>query len=307
MKVLLVNHLQERCGVYQHGWRMAQALLSDDRYESEYLETNDQQEFLNKVAQFNPDVIMYNWHTATLPWFTPQLSYQINAKQLLFHHENELPYHLNSNAILMADMTENPIAKIYGLPRTLPKGGWVDTESNEIITIGSFGFGFDNKGFEKVCSKVSEEYDEAVINLHITSAFFGDAAGVMASGISERCRAAINKSGIKLNITNHFVSDNELIQFLNKNDINLFLYNYEENRGLSSAIDYAVAAGKPFGVSNSTMFRHVLEIFPQVNANINSIKSILEFGNAPATYFEAEWSDEKLKNKFYYILEEVKK
>lgn len=307
MKVLLVNHLQQRCGVYQHGWRMAQALLKDNRYESEYLETNDQNEFIATVQRFDPDFIMYNWHTATLQWFTPQISYQIKAKQLIFHHENEIPYHLNSNAIIMADMTDNPMANIYGLPRTLPKSTSLINVKNDIVTIGSFGFGFENKGFERVCQKVCNEYDNAVINLHITAAFFGDDAGIMASNLSNRCLQIINKPGVTLNVTNHFVSDDQLVAFLGKNDINLFLYNYEDNRGLSSAIDYAVAAGKPFGVSNSTMFRHVLEIFPQVNAEINSIKNILEFENAPAMYFNAEWSDEKLKDKFYYILEEVRK
>jgi hypothetical protein len=306
MKVLLVNHSQERCGVYQHGKRMSDILLTDDRYISKYLETNNQEEFLSTVENFNPDVIMYNWHVATLQWFTPQLSYQIKAIQLIFHHENDIPYHLNYNGIIMADMSENKIANIYSLPRSLFDFPIPKKSNNDLISIGSFGFGFENKGFERVCVKVCEQYDEAIINLHITAAFFGDASGIMTQRISDKCKNSITKSGVKLNITNHFISDLKLIEFLAGNDINIFLYTYEDNRGLSSAIDYAVVSGSPFGVSNSSMFRHVLKKFPELDADKNSIEDIIDFGSKPSDYFREEWSSKNLKDKFFNILEEVR-
>jgi hypothetical protein len=307
MKVLLVNHSQQRCGVYQYGKRMADILLTDNRYISKYIEADDQETFFKNVSEFNPDVIVYNWHNATLSWFTPKISYQVKAKQLILHHEDNIPYHLNSNAIIMTDMSENKVARIYGLQRPLFDFPLPEIKNNEILTVGSFGFGFENKGFEKICVKVCEEYDEAIINLHITAAFFGDRLGVMTQKISDQCKNSITKPNIQLNITNHFIPDKDLIDFLGNNDVNLFLYAYEDNRGLSSAIDYAAASGKPFGVSNSSMFRHVLEKFPELNANENSIESIMSFGSAPSNYFREEWSSTNLKNKFFNILEEIVK
>jgi hypothetical protein len=307
MKVLLVNHLQEHCGVYQHGKRMADILLTDDRYVSKYLETNSLQEFISVFSDFNPDVVMYNWHQATLPWYTPQLSYSVPAKQLIFHHENNLPYHLNSDGIILADMSENKLAKIYGLQRALFELPVPEPKNNEVVTIGSFGFGFENKGFENICVRVCEEYDGAIINLHITAAFFGDRFGTLTQKISDTCRSLITKPGVKLNITINFIPDSDLVNFLGANDVNLFLYQYQENRGLSSAIDYAVAAGRPFGVSNSSMFRHVLKKFPELNADENTIESIIKFGSGPSDYFREEWSSENLKNKFFSILEDIVK
>ena len=55
----------------------------------------------------------------------------------------------------------------------------------QITTIGSFGFGTPNKGFEKLVSKVLGEFDEAVIRLNIPYADFGDSEGLNARRIAE--------------------------------------------------------------------------------------------------------------------------
>jgi hypothetical protein len=39
--------------------------------------------------------------------------------------------------------------------------------------------------------------------------------------------------------------------------MNIFLYDDMHGRGISSALDYAVSAKKPIGISNSHMFRHI--------------------------------------------------
>jgi hypothetical protein len=101
------------------------------------------------------------------------------------------------------------------------------------------------------------------------------------------------------------MSDENVVKFLRKNDINVFLYNFQENRGLSSAIDYAVSAEKPFGVTGSSMFKHVLIKFPELNLDNNSINDVLLYGNSPAIYFKNSWSAKNVRDKFYKILEEL--
>jgi len=307
MKVLIVNNYQEHCGIYQHGKRMAEVFITDSRYDTKYLEAATEDSFANTVNEYLPDVIFYNWNASTLPWLTPQVTYSVKAKQLFFFHEFDMPHTYNYDAIVMANMSENIIAKTYGLPRVLFEYDLPEIKKNDIINVGSFGFGFFNKGFERLCQRVTDEFDQAVINLHITSSFFGDPHGSLMREISERCINNFNSNSIRVNVTNNFMSDEELVRFLNKNDINMFLYDYEANRGMSSATDYAISAGRPFGTSNSSMFDHINELFPQINADNNSIKEILEFGTAPSEYFKSQWSNQKLKNKFYYILKEVTK
>lgn len=305
MKVLLVSHHQELCGIYQYGKRLGRVLGQGNQYEFKYLETNSAEPFLNVLSEYDPDFIIYNWHVSTLSWLTPSITYSINKKQLIFHHENDLPYHLNADGYIMANMQEAPLARMYGLPRIIFDFPLLNVEQNLIPTIGSFGFGFENKGFDNLCRRVSDEFDEAILNLHITSAFFGDRHGEMARSISDRCMAAVSNPKIKLNITNNFIPDEEIVKFLNRNDINIFLYNFEEGRGLSSAVDYAVSAEKPFGITSSSMFKHVLSEFPELNLDNHSIKDVIAYGNKPSLHFKDAWSAQRVINKFYKILEEL--
>ena len=39
--------------------------------------------------------------------------------------------------------------------------------------------------------------------------------------------------------------------------MNIFLYDKLEHRGISSVIDYALSVNKPFGISDSNMFKHI--------------------------------------------------
>jgi len=306
VRVLFVNNSQQQCGIYQHGKRMASILQNDDRYDLRYIEADTIETFSHTVNEYKPDVIFYNWHTTTLPWLNPQVSYSVSAKQIFFFHEFTMPDLYNYSAIVRADTDENAGIMSYGLPRVLFELDLPKIEDSDIINVGSFGFGFNNKGFEKLCQRVTDEFNEANINLHITSSFFGDPYGHLMRDISEKC-LRFNSPSIKVNVTNNFLSDEALVGLLRKNDINLFLYDYEPERGMSSATDYAISAGRPFGTSSSSMFDYINGIFPEVNADNHSIKEIIKFGDAPAEYFKSQWSNQKLKNKFYYILEEVAK
>ncbi len=45
-----------------------------------------------------------------------------------------------------------------------------------------------------------------------------------------------------LNISHdHLSYRRDLLKFLSKNDLNIFLYEYQEDRGISSATDWAIA------------------------------------------------------------------
>ena len=301
MKVLMVNHAQERCGVHQHGKRLFDVLSSDKRYESLVLETDSVGEFYAVYENFKPDYIFYNWHVSTIPWLTPDVSYTVQSKQILFHHENALPHHLNHNAIIMADMTEDAGLNQYSLPRVLLDYQYKKNDNN-VVSIGSFGFGFNNKGFDRIISKVCDEFDEAVINMHITSAFFGDESGALARQISESCKSFLSNPGVTLNITNNFISDKEVLELLSLNDINIFLYDDMTHRGLSSAVDYAISCGQPFAINSSYMFRHLRDLYPEINLDNNSIKDVLSLGNYPSMQLKELWSNENIRNKFYDIL-----
>ena len=74
MKILFTNHTQQQCGVYQYGKRVSDILIKDTRYSFFYCETDTYLEFVEKLNEINPDVIIYNWHPSTMQWLTSDIT-----------------------------------------------------------------------------------------------------------------------------------------------------------------------------------------------------------------------------------------
>ena len=70
----------------------------------------------------------------------------------------------------------------------------------------------------------------------------------------------------------------EMLNFLSKNDLNIFLYEHQGNRGISSATDWAIAVKRPLAVTKNSMFRHLFHCYPSICIEDNSLKTILANG-----------------------------
>ena len=305
MKVLFVNHTQQQCGVYQYGKRISDILVNDGRYDLNYYETDSSVNFYDKIKNFSPNVIIYNWHESTMRWLTSEITNDLrNIKQLFIFHEVKFPSNFKSDGFIMSDFNEDEKNKKFSIPRPIFEIENIKTQ-NEIPIIGSFGFGFENKGFERICHLVNNSFDESIIHLHITNAFFGDRDGMISNRVIDRCKNTITKKGIELIITTNFMTNDEILQFLNKNTVNMFLYDNMPGRGLSSTIDYAVSVDTPLIVNNSNMFRHLLCDKPEISIENNSINDIIKMGISPVQHFRKKWSNESMRNKFYKILQKI--
>ena len=295
-KILFVNHVQRQCGVFQYGDRLFKNLICDSRYTSKYVNIDDSAVFNIERESFQPDIIVYNWYGSTMPWLTSELSSSIKEKQIFIYHEGAYPAHLTYDHIISVETD---------LVRPLHRYTKFNRNKNDIITIGSFGFGFENKGFEKICSMVQDQFDRALIRLHITSAYFGDQYGDISSRVIDRCRSLITKKGVQLEITTDFITDQELMDFLASNDINLFLYDEMPGRGLSSVIDYVVSSEACFGVNSSSMFRHLQDQWINVNTDNMTLASIIDNENAPSLSLKEQWSIERSQDVFYDMVKDI--
>jgi hypothetical protein len=94
----------------------------------------------------------------------------------------------------------------------------------DVVTIGSFGFGFSDKGFERLVSLVQQEFERAKIVLHLPFNNVVEQQGQFAKATAENCRKIISKTGIELVINHEFLSKKQLLNFLASNTINAFLY-----------------------------------------------------------------------------------
>jgi hypothetical protein len=294
--ILFVNHKEPRCGVYQAGLGISKILKKSNKYRLEYVEVENLTQFENYFNFSKPDVVLYNYHPAPMPWLNLSIikQYESLAKSMVIQHEGfhnpdntTFQYYIFANAA-MEILPEWNNVFVVGRPLKKYDG---DYPTNSIPTIGSFGFGFLNKRYELIAKAVNSEFDNAIINLQISYAKYGDNEGFSARQSVELCRKEISKPGIELRVSHAFLPEQDLLKFLASNDINVFLYDDMPGRGSASTIDWALSVKRPIAVSKTYMFKHLVTE-PSVFIEDNNLKTILANGTEPLHKFYNMWSEE---------------
>lgn len=302
--IIYLNHKEKRCGVYQYGYRSGKILQNSDAYNFIYVEVDCEQEFINAVSLHNPIGIIYNYHPATMPWlgYRAMIRYP-HIKHYGLYHEGSVPDRRQFQYILFVDSTHLDTSDSFSIPRPLLPNNF-SSSPNQIPIISSFGFGFEHKGFEKIVKIVNEQYDEAIIRLHISLSFYADYHGSRARAVADRCRAENKKSGIDLRITNDFLTDEDLLKFLSESTVNVFLYDNITGIvcGLSSVIDYALSVDVPLAISKSNMFRHIRDNSPSICVEDRSLSDIVSSGTGIIQSYKDQWSNQSFVKKFEHII-----
>lgn len=302
--ILFLNHKQKQCGVYQYGYRSAMILKKSRKYNFIYCEIENETELVQSIEAHNPSAIIYNYVSATMGWLNKDIL--LNFKNIphygIYHEGNE---HLNGafDKYIIIDSTFVDSDKRYSIPRPLFEGYQTTNIIPSIPTIGSFGFGFHNKGFENLVKLVNKEFDEAIIRLHIPSAFYGDASGDIYKSIAYACQSHITKPGINLSITHDFLTDHQVLEFLSGNTVNAFLYDNMVGRGLSSVIDYALSVRRPIAITNSYMFRHISNANPSICIEKVSLHEIMNRSGEELNQYRDIYSNEKFIAKYEQIMD----
>lgn len=287
MRILFVSRKSERCGVADYGRRVYDILKQ--RFDIELREVE------GEIDVSNYELVIWNYHHATLPWLLNK-NQEVRNKQVMIFHEGPILY--TCSVIINSDSTVSEQPGMFSSPRPLFENIVFEDKENDVPTIGSFGFGFADKGYWRIAKMVCREFDRARIRLNIPFAEFGDTTGEMARKEIEKVRSYL-KPGIELQVSHRFLGHGELLNFLNGNDINLFLYDPLQTRGLSSTIDYALSARKPIGISTSAMFRHLPR---EICVEDSSIKEVMSKGIEPLLSVYEKHSNENLLNKYEQVI-----
>lgn len=304
--VLLVNHREKQCGVFQYGDILGNALLrygKEVKWEYERILTIEQ--YWKTLARIQPNAVIFNYHPATL-----SLSYGVvdvtKVPTFGIVHENSWfwtdPFLKHFDYLISPDIT-NEVKGTFNMNRTIPD---YDSQMDGVpkdLTIGSFGFAFGGKGYELVIDKVQEEFNEACIRLHIPYARFGDEFGANAKYTADTCRERVIKPNIELQVTHDFLSRKKLIHWLELNTLNCFFYDSYPGRGISSVIDFALAARRPIAITDSNMFRH-LKTWQSIRIEETSLKQIIRNGTTPLQNFY-NWTEENTTREYERIMKEV--
>jgi hypothetical protein len=304
MFILFINHNVEKCGIYQYGKNVAKILEKATNHTYQYCELTSYQDYLKCISDYSSyDAIIYNYNFSTLPWLNNYTIQKIKPNICILH-ENlynapNFDYFISTNpndtnGILRPlfdtyDQVTDPKIKSfieYGKDKNIP-------------IIGSFGFGFHRKGFDKIIQNVNKEYTQAIIKLIIPEAHYN--GGVYYHDhIASQCKSLV-KPGIELIITNEFFNTHDLLNFLASNTINLFLYEYQDTIGISSTIDYALSVDIPIGITNVPMFRHIYHPKISIDHGIENI--IQDYTNT----HKHLWSHDKFIERMDQIISSIKK
>lgn len=284
--ILFLNHRKSQCGVYEYGVRLYDIWKKSEKYIFSYMEVGSLDEY--KSINFSMySIIIYNYHSATMTWLSHDtISSNMNIGIL---HEC-LPTFFNKCIDTQSDIPR----PIYDcIPTELHTTNekiksFITCKTDNVPIIGSFGFGFTNKGFDKIVSYVNDQFSEAIIKLIISYATFGDKSGEIASHVSKLCNKIKLKPNIKLMIIHDYVNTNDLLYFLQSNTVNMFLYDNMEGRGISSTIDYALSVKTPIVISDSCMFRNIYD--DSICIYKNSIDSCMKNSENYLQKYKLEYS-----------------
>jgi len=335
-KILFVSHKKVQCGVYEFGKNITDVLQHSQLYQFIRVECSSLGELQTAIAENAPAAIIYNYYPSVLPWVTTRIGpklYRNNIASIQIPQIgiiHEITQHVADTATAYkkkilpvgASRLSNSLFDFYIAPDptllllnpfVYKTGRMIPSYQNNFPlpskpVIGSFGFGTPKKGFEKVVQLVQQEFDEAVIRFNIPAADFGgDKDGINARGIAEKCKALVVKRGIQLIVTHDFLDNKTMLDFLAKNTINIFLYEHDETsgKGLSSAVDNAMAVQRPVAVSDSAMFRHVFDVEPSICVTKNNLRTIIQNGFAPLQKHYNEWNAENLLWEYERILNSI--
>ena len=303
-KVLFVNSKISACGVHQYGYNIANTISKHSKkFEYVYVECDSEQEFVRK---FNADsylAIIYNYHPSTIGWVTSRLETHLYPQipHIAIVHEPE-----QHGAPFTYKVSQDPSFEekppyfkqysrnIFTYENTYP--------APEIPTIGSFGFAWTDKGYEKLVEQVKKEFDIAKIRLHLPKSHFGDPHGALANQMVQRCSMLLHDTNIELEISREWMELYDLIDWLAQNTINAFFYDYKQGRGISGPPDFAMAARRPMILTKSYMFKHLWKARPSIFIEDVSIKQVIETGMQSLQPFYDKWSEENLTKDYDRIV-----
>jgi hypothetical protein len=293
--IILLNNTANRCGIYQYGLRTINILMKSKLYNFIHIEVENETQLADAINNYNPIAIIYNHHHFTMPWLnTAILNKFPNIKHYgMFHGEPETsairfdyllcdhPYHIDT-------------PQSFAIQRPLIENNFV-FEKPTITTISSYGLGSPYKGFQKIVKIVNDQFDEAIIRLHISEGFYAEKFGcTMVQYLSDLCQKEMRKPNIQLQITSNFINDIDMLKFLASSSINMFLYDVVTAHKpiMASAVDYALSVKVPLAINNSNMFNHIISPpgFQSIRVEDRSITDIITSGTETVDFYANKWS-----------------
>ena len=306
MKVLFLNvssNNGSESETYRYGTRLFSILQRSHSNTYVYAEISTVVGYINECKNVAPNVIIYNYENSWFGWLNSSTIVKTNCKNIGIHNGIDFPDGL-FDIMISTNPNEKEAVNKIGIPRPIfedwetiasfsavnskTKQDFIDyNEGSDVPIFGSFGFGSANNGFNKVIYLINSQYDSAIIKILVQPKDEDD-----YNKIVQVCNAIRKKPGIKLMMINESFTDAEILKFLSSNTCNVFLYDRLEKRQISSCLDYAISANKPFGISDSFWFRHIYN--DNISVYKTQINKVIENSTVALKLLKKEFSNENL-------------
>jgi hypothetical protein len=303
------------CGIGLMGNLVGQTLLGHPNYDFSILYSDDLNEIAVKINETQPAIVIYNYHPYSTPWLENPVLRQTfpNVFHIKLDHEviqrtvdNFIPSTSDGWRYVVADApdcvgTDN----FFIVNRLLPATPTVKYTEPPKPIIGFQGFSAPYKGIARLAQQVNQEFDEAVIRLHMPYAYFIGRNGQDAEKRVAEVKSIITKPGIDIIYSHELLETQEIVDMMAQNTINCYFYDYLPESGIASSPDYALAARRPIAVTRSNMMRNFWDINPSVCIDTSSLKQIIANGTAPLEPLYAAYSVESVFADYKTMLDKL--
>lgn len=314
---LFINTRRSQCSIYESGRMFYHSILSDE-YRVDYVEVQhlDKTKLHSGIISCDNllesyDFYIFNYHPLTmrqiegidasklknLPGIKISIILEMNENQAF-----PIQYNLNENDfdhyIILDPTFVSSKTNLHAFPRPLTnfKDIVEIKELPEIPIIGSFGFPNDDKNFPKIIEQASKEFEKSIVKINIPRATYMDDR--LRIAIIHSCLNA-QRANVDLQITDYFMSDNELVDWCRGNHLNVFLYS-RNMPGLAATPDQVIISGAPLLVSDNTTFRHLhpyIQYFPKL-----SFKEAITNSQVGIKKIREDWSKTVFVEKFKKLI-----
>ena len=301
--ILFVNSKNRVCGINQYGLSSAMILSKSSKYRVTYTEIDTLKSLEGLDDKFK--AFIFNYHPATLGCLNAEENKFKNKQLVIVGHDHF--FNKRADVLISCDCTQQESENFYTIGRPILNYnlnvGFLNPEPEEII-IGTFGFPFAGKNFDKLIDIAADSFSKFKLRMHFARYPQGDQFNSILDEVNRKI-GQYQDHQITTEITTNFLSIPDLTNWLNLNTINVFLYpDYSMYRGLSSAIDFAISANRPIAISDSQMFRHI-NSEERFLLSKYKLKEILNFGIKPLKQFKQKWSEENFVSKYEQILDNL--
>jgi hypothetical protein len=266
--VLYVNHAHsEICGVHDLGRRHARLIARSDDVDLDYVEVDDIAHYHRVMESRAFDAVIVNYMPGIMPWVTEAIKRHRATRIAVIHNYQHdtidrvaAHHHRLFDFVLALDPGMHPTNPwVLTTDRPLPDTVGLDSLPDR-PRIGSFGFAFPHKNFPAVAAEIAATFDTATFDLHMPEAFFNGNGGRAryASEILRQIHDIFDgHPGLHVHHTVGHLTPDQVVRRLAGNTVNcLFYVPGQHNAGLSSALDYLIAARRPILVTDCAMFEH---------------------------------------------------